>query len=153
MLACVSTCNWNILRLNFNKCKGGWVTTISYSCLVMNQLSLTALSIFYIRISHLKYPLYFCKCPFSFGNIQPYVYIFLFNYDSFLLMWTPLTNWLSIFFYIDPLSLRILDELPCYLRQAILCFNCLRDKCLLCTMCMSTAFTQYSSSGSLALYL
>ena len=51
--------------------------------------------------------------------------------------------------YTFPLMLRIPDEPPCYVRQAVLCFNCLGDKCITCTMCMSTALTQFSSSLSL----
>ena len=30
----------------------------------------------------------------------------------------------------------------CYVRQAVLCFNCIGDKCVLLTKCMSTALTQ-----------
>ena len=39
----------------------------------------------------------------------------------------------------------------CYVRQAVFCFTCLRDKCVLHTKCINTAHTQYMSSGSLNL--
>ena len=58
---------------------------------------------------------------------------------------------IPLFSHLDPLILRIPDEPPYYVRQATLCFTCLGDKCISCSMCMSTALTQHSSLGFLNL--
>ena len=42
----------------------------------------------------------------------------------------------------ESLILRIPDEPLCYVMQAVLCINCLGDKCLLHAKLMSTALIQ-----------
>ena len=75
--------------------------------------------------------LYFsCKYPFPLGSLKyTYICYSIALYDSLILTFRSST-------------LRILNEPPCYVRQAALCLACVGDKCVLLTKCMSTALTK-----------